>query len=182
MSLSLIHNLKEGKNELDDKEEQKFKKYDDLLILQQSLYKSCEQKYEEQRITKNKDQKIRYLNIKALLLAFYSLFPPLRLEALGLRIVNSEAEALKEDNAILIKNTANIWIYLNTIKKMHKPIIFNLNDPIIKSFSGGNVDKLIEMIIESNNLYPREYLLINTDGNLYSEKGLQKMVYDLLRI
>jgi hypothetical protein len=63
---------------------------------------------------------------------------------------------------------------------LHKPIKFNLNDPIIKSFSGENVDNLILMIIESVKLYPREYLFINTDGNLYSEKGLQKMLSDLL--
>ena len=59
------------------------------------------------------------------------------------KIVKNETEALKHDNAILIKNTANIWVYLNTTKKMHKPIRYNLNDPIIRSFSGENVDNLI---------------------------------------
>ena len=180
MSLSLIHNLKEGKNELDDKEEQKFIKYEDLLILQQSIYKIWEQKYEEQSIKKIKDPKIRYLNIKALLLAFYSLFPPLRLEPMTFKIVKSEAEALEYDNAIYIKNKANIWVYLNTVKKFHKPIKYNLNDDIIRSFSGGNVDNLINMLIESVKLYPREYLFINTDGEPYTEKGLQKMLSDLL--
>jgi hypothetical protein len=180
MSLSLIHNLKEGNNLLDDNEQTKYINYEELLKLQKKLYRDWEEAYEQQIITKNKDPKIRYLNIKALLLSFYSLFPPLRLEALGLKIVNTEAEALKYDNAILVKNTANIWIYLNTIKKQHKAIKFNLNDDIIRSFSGENVDNLINMIIESNNLYPRQFLFINTDGKLYSEKGLQKMLYDLL--
>jgi hypothetical protein len=180
MSLSLIHNLKEGKNELDDKEEQKFIKYEELIKLQQSLYKDWERAYEQQLITKNKDPKIRYLNIKALLLSYYSLFPSLRLEPMTFKIVNSEAEALQEDNAIYIKNKENIWVYLNTVKKMHKPIKFNLNDPIIKSFSGDNVDKLIELIIESVKLYPREYLFINTDNDPYTEKGLQRMLTELL--
>jgi uncharacterized protein YnzC (UPF0291/DUF896 family) len=179
MALSLIHNLKEGNNILDVNEEKKFINYDDLLKLQKKLYRDWEFKYEDQAIKNIKDPKIRYINIKALLLAYYSLFPPLRLEALGLKIVNSEEEALKEDNAILIKNTANIWVYLNTIKKQHKAIKFNLSDDIIRSFSGNNVDNLILMIIESVNLYPREFMFINTDGNLYSEKGLQKMLYDL---
>ncbi len=115
-----------------------------------------------------------------MLLAFYSLFPPLRLEPMTFKIVKSETEALEYDNAILVKNTANIWIYLNTIKKQHKAIKYNLNDPIIKSFSGDNVDNLILMIIESVKLYPRDQLFINTDGNLYSEKTLQKMMSDLL--
>jgi hypothetical protein len=55
-----------------------------------------------------------------------------------------------------------------------------LNDDIIRSFSNENVDNLINMLLESVKLYPREYLFINTDGKLYSEKGLQKMLYDLL--
>jgi hypothetical protein len=63
---------------------------------------------------------------------------------------------------------------------MHKPIKFNLNDPIIRSFSGENIDNLINMIIESVKLYPREYLFINTDGDPYTEKGLQKMMADVL--
>lgn len=180
MSLSLINNLKEGENKLDDNEEKKFINYDDLIKLQKKLYKTWEKKYEDQLITKNKDPKIRYLNIKALLLSYYSLFPPLRLEPMTFKIVKSEAEALKHDNAILIKNTTNIWVYLNTTKKKHKPIKFNLNDDIIKSFSGDNVDNLINMIIESVKLYPREYLFINIDDEPYSEKGLQRMLTELL--
>ena len=180
MSLSLIHNLKEGENKLDDKEQTNFISYEDLLKLQQSLYKSWEQKYEEQRIVKNKDPKIRLLNIRALLLSYYSLFPPLRLEPMTFKIVKSETEAKEHDNAIYIKNKANIWIYLNTVKKMHKPIRFNINDPIIRSFSGENVDNLINMIIESVKLYPREYLFININDEPYTEKGLQKMLLDLL--
>ncbi len=55
-----------------------------------------------------------------------------------------------------------------------------MNHDIVRSFCGENVDNLINMLLESVKLYPREYLFINTDGNLYSEKGLQKMLYDLL--
>jgi hypothetical protein len=172
--------LKEGNNILDVNEKKKFINYEELLKLQQSLYKSWEEAYEQQAIKKIKDPKIRFLNIKALLLAFYSLFPPLRLEPMTLKIVNSEAEALKEDNAILIKNKENIFIYLNTIKKQHKAIKFNLSDDIIRSFSGGNVDKLIEMIIESVNLYPRQFLFININDEPYTEKGLQKLLFDIL--
>jgi hypothetical protein len=168
MSLSLIHNFKEGHNILDEKEQTNFISYEELIKLQKSLYKTWEQAYEQQLITKNKDPKIRLLNIKALLLSYYSLFPSLRLEPMTFKIVKSEEEALEYDNAILIKNKENIFIFLNTIKKFHKPIHFNINDNIIRSFSGSNVDELIRMIIESINLYPRDHLFINTDGNLYN--------------
>jgi uncharacterized protein YecA (UPF0149 family) len=47
MTLSLIHNLKKEDKKLDEKAEPKFKKYEDLIILQQSSYKTWEQKYEE---------------------------------------------------------------------------------------------------------------------------------------
>jgi hypothetical protein len=180
MALSLIHNLKEGENKLDDNEQTKYINYEELLKLQKKLYRDWEEAYEQQIITKNKDPGIRYKNIKALLLAFYSLFPPLRLEPMTFKIVKSEAEALEYDNAIYIKNKANIWVYLNTIKKQHKPIKYNLNDTIIRSFSNENVDNLINMLLESVKLYPREYLFINTDGEPYTEKGLQKMMSDLL--
>ena len=75
MALSLIHNLKEGENKLDDKEQTNFISYEELLKLQQKLYKDWERAYEQQLITKNKDPKIRLLNIRALLLSYYSLFP-----------------------------------------------------------------------------------------------------------
>lgn len=82
-------------------------------------------------------------------MAFYSLFPPLQLEPMSLNIVNSETEAKKYDNAIYIKNRSNIWVYLNTKKKFHKPTRNNINDESIKSFANENVNKLIDQLIES---------------------------------
>ncbi len=60
------------------------------------------------------------------------------------------------------------------------PISFNINDPVIKSFSKDNVDLLINNIIESLLEYPREYLFINSTNDKYTEKGLQRMLYELL--
>ena len=40
---------------------------------------------------------------------------------------------------------------------------------------------LIENIVDSVNDYPREYLFINTNNEPYSEKSLQRMLYDLLK-
>jgi hypothetical protein len=57
----------------------------------------------------------------------------------------------------------------------------NLNDDVIKSFSKKYVEMLIENIVDSVNDYPREYLFINTNNEPYSEKSLQRMLYDLLK-
>ena len=42
------------------------------------------------------------------------------------------------------------------------------------------VDVLIETIIESITAYPRKYLFINSKNEPYTEKGLQRMLYDLM--
>lgn len=179
INLSLVTKLKESNNELDEAEHNKFIDYNDLLKLQNNLYNTWEQAFEQQAIIKNKDPTIRHLNIKSLLVAFYSLFPPQRLEPMTLKIVNSEAEAEKHDNAIYFKIRANIWVYLNTTKKFHKPIRYNINDDVIRNFSENNVNKLIDQIIESVKLYPREYLFITTN-KAYIEKSLQKMLSELV--
>ena len=72
-------------------------------------------------------------------------------------------------------------IYYNDFKKKHPPKEFNLNDAVIKAYSKKYVDLLIEIIIESINDYPREYLFINSKNEPYTEKGLQKMLYDFLK-
>ena len=71
-------------------------------------------------------------------------------------------------------------VYYNDTKKKQSPTNFNLNDPVIKSYSKNYVDLLIETIIESINTYPRKYLFINSKNEKYTEKGSQKMLYDLL--
>ena len=116
---------------------------------------------------------MRIKNIKALLLSFYLLFPPLRLEGFKLKIIKDEKDYKNNEASIYIKDDNNIIIYLNTIKKNHKPIIYNLNDDVIKSFSKSNVNLLINNIVESLEVYPREYLFINSKNELYSEDGLK---------
>jgi hypothetical protein len=62
----------------------------------------------------------------------------------------------------------------------HKPIKYNLNDDLIKSFSKTNVDTLIENIIESVETYPRKDLFISSNGKPYTEKSLQEILYELV--
>ena len=42
------------------------------------------------------------------------------------------------------------------------------------------MELLIDTIIESINDYPRRYIFINSKDEPYTEKGLQRMLYDLL--
>jgi hypothetical protein len=181
MALSKMHENKEQNNELNEVEAQSFVPYKDLIRLRNKIYEEWNETYENTPLNKYKNPQLRIENIKALLLTFYICFPPSRNEALNLEIVNSEKEAKTKKAAIYIKDKNNIFIYYNDVKKNHQPIDFNLNDPVIKSYSKKHVDLLIETIIESLNDYPREYLFINSKNEPYTEKGLQKMLYDLLK-
>ena len=89
-------------------------------------------------------------------------------------MLNSHEEAKKHDYAIYIKDVNNIWVYLNKSIKFHQPIHYNINDDIIKS------NTLIKNIIESVQLYPREYIFIINKGEQYTEKGLKKMLFELV--
>ena len=149
--------------------------------VKQDLYNDWENEYESTTLNKYKNTKLRIKNIKSLLLSFYLLFPPLRLEAFNLKVIKDEKDYKNNDSSIYIKDDNNIIIYLNTKKKGHKPIIYNLNDSVIKSFSKNNVNTLINNIVESLETYPREYLFINSNNELYSDDGLKKLVKDITK-
>jgi hypothetical protein len=83
------------------------------------------------------------------LLSFYILFAPLRLESFKLKVFKDEKDYKNNEASIHVKDDNNIFIYLNTIKKNHKPKIYILNDDVVKSFSKINVNLLINNIIES---------------------------------
>ena len=104
----------------------------------------------------------------------------MRLEIMDLEFVNSEKEAKSKSAAIFIKNKKSIWLYFNSKKKGHPDINFDLNDPVLKSFNKENINNLIEHIIESAALYPRDYLFINSNNNKYTAKSLQRALYELL--
>ncbi len=67
---------------------------------------------------------------------------------------------------------ARYYYYLNTQMKGRKPIIYHLNDDIIKSFSPSNVNLLIKSKIESSEIYPREYLFINSNKDCLPQLSL----------
>ena len=181
ITLSKIYEFTQKTNKLSPLEQTKFINYDELLKIRQELYNDWENEYENTPLNKYKNPKLRIKNIKALLLSFYLLFPPLRLEAFKLKVIKDEKDYKKNDASIYIKDYKNIIIYLNTKKKGHKPIIYNLNDDVIKSFSQKNVNLVIENIIESLTDYPREYLFINSNNEEYTEDGLKKMLKDITK-
>jgi len=52
--------------------------------------------------------------------------------------VNAHKQAKNGQHNIFIKDVNNTWVYLNKSIKFHKPIHFNLNDDIVKSYSKEN--------------------------------------------
>jgi len=154
--------------------------YNDLLKNRTILYNKWENEYENTGLDKFKNPLLRINNILSLLVSFYTLFPPMRTEPMDLVILNSEEELNDNDASIYIKDKKNIILSFQNKKKNHKPISFNLNDPIIKSFSKKNVNTIINDIIESVSVYPRKYLFINSKNEKYSNKSLQRILYDLL--
>ncbi len=88
--------------------------------------------FENTALTKYKNLKLRIKNIKSLSSSLHLLFPPLRLEGFNLKGIKDEKNNKSKDASIYIKDECNIIIYLNLKKKGHKPIIYNLNDDVIK--------------------------------------------------
>jgi len=179
INMSKIYEYIQKSNKLTKLEETKFINYDDLLKIRNDLYKDWENEFETTGLNKYKNNKLRIKNIKSLLLSFYLLFPPLRFEGFKLKVIKDEKEYIKNEASIYIKDKNNIIIYLNEKKKGHKPIIYTLNDDVIKTFSKNNVNLLINNIIESLTEYPREYLFINSNNKEYTEDGLKKMLKEI---
>jgi hypothetical protein len=69
-------------------------------------------------LNKYKNPLLRIKNIASLLVSFYVLFSPLRLEAINLKIVDNEQEAEENEYSIFIKDNNNIWVYLNSKKQI----------------------------------------------------------------
>jgi len=178
--LSQIYQFNDKKNELNEREQKAFITHNELLKLRAILYETWETEFNETALTKYKNPKLRIKNITSLLLSFYTLFPPARLEPMNLEIVTTEKEAKTKQAALLIKDKKNIIIYYSDVKKQHKPIQFNINDPEIIKFSQKEVENLMDNVNESLKLYARTFLFINSNGKPYTEKGLQKILYELL--
>ena len=181
INLSKIYEYSQKTNTLTPLETTKFINYDDLLKIREELYNDWENDFENTGLNKYKNNKLRIKNIKSLLLSFYLLFPPLRLEGFKLKVIKTENDYKNNEASIYIKDKNNIIIYLNEKKKGHKPIIYNLNDDVIKSFSKKHVNTLINNIIESLTEYPREYLFINSNNKEYTEDGLKKMLKEITK-
>ena len=179
INLSKLYEYQQKNNLLSDLEKTKFIEHEKLLKIRQDLYNDWLEEYENTPLNKYKNKKLRIKNIKSLLLSFYILFPPLRLETFNLKVIKDEKDYKKNEASIYIKDDNNIIIYLNTLKKDHKIIKYNLNDDVIKSFSKNNVNMLINNIIESLSIYPRDILFINSKNEQYTDSGLQKMLSEI---
>ena len=90
ITLSKIYEFGQKSNKLTPLEETKFINYDELLKIRQSLYNDWLDEYENTALTKYKNLKLRIKNIKSLLISFYLLFPPLRLEAFNLKVIKDQ--------------------------------------------------------------------------------------------
>ena len=117
ITLSKIYEFGQKSNKLTPLEETKFINYDELLKIRQILYNDWLDEYENTALTKYKNTKLRIKNIKSLLLSFYLLFPPLRLEAFNLKVIKDEKDYKNNDSSIYIKDDNNIILYLNTKRK-----------------------------------------------------------------
>jgi hypothetical protein len=85
------------------------------------------------------------------------------------------------DNKIMMHILYQRWYYyyyyyLNSKKIGHTPIIYNLNDDVIKHFLKTNVDLLINDIIESLEVYPRTDLFINSNNEFMFWRWFKKNV------
>ena len=117
LALSKINDIKEGENKLnDDREDKAFINYEELLKLRNNLYTEWAEEFDNTPLNKYKNPLLRIKNITSLLVSFYVLFPPLRLEAMNLKIVDNEQEAEENEYSIYIKDNNNIWVYLNSKK------------------------------------------------------------------
>ncbi len=73
------------------------------------LVKSAESVRQNTTLNKFKNSKLRIKNIKVLLLSFYLLFPPLRLEAFKLKVIKNGDDYKHNDASINIKDDNNIF-------------------------------------------------------------------------
>ena len=71
-----------------------------MLKIRNNLYNDWVESYENLTIKNRKDINTRNKNIKALLLSFYSLCPPLKNEGLNLKIADSHEKAKKLEYTI----------------------------------------------------------------------------------
>ena len=103
ITLSKIYEFGQKTNKLSPLETTKFINYNELLKIRQELYNDWENEYENTPLNKFKNPKLRIKNIKALLLSFYLLFPPLRLEGFKLKVIKDEKEYKKMMHQFILK-------------------------------------------------------------------------------
>jgi hypothetical protein len=112
----------------------------------------------------------------------YILFPPFRGEIYDIKIIKNEADKDSNENTLYIKDSKNVILYLNGIKKKHEAIQINLNDNVIKSYSKNLIDRLINLIYESLNNFPRDWLFLNTKGTKASQDTLKDWLNSIIKI
>jgi hypothetical protein len=136
---------KEGENQLNRYEKDKFIHWEDVLHIQKTMQS-------EFNAIKNKKMQTAYdLNNDLLLISIYSLFPPERNENKFLEFSRHPRKNDK-DYVYVSKNMDRVVLKFNDMKKQHDPIQFDLSKGEYKN------EMLSNIITESLSLYPRDYL------------------------
>ena len=183
-SLSKIIEFKEKSNIVSSETEIKnFTPYEELLKLQDKLNIEYDKAELDTPLNKLKNNdKLFMMNQKLILFSLYILFPPFRGEIYDIKIIKNEADKDSNENTLYIKDSKNIILYLNGVKKKHDPIQINLNDNVIKSYSKNLIDRLINLIYESLNNFPRDWLFLNTKGTRASQDTLKDWLNSIIKI
>ena len=126
-------------NVLSEEEMKKFVFFDVVLEKQKELEKQFE-------LVRNKKSVIGYdLNQDLLLVSLYSLIPPLRKEPMTLKFSNT----FQQNGDWIVIKSDEVLMDLNEIKEKHPSILFNLTN---------DTPKLVKILRESYELYPRDYV------------------------
>ena len=183
-SLSRLIEFKEKANIISSETEIKnFTPYEELLKIQDKLNIEYDKAELDTPIIKLKNnEKLFMTNQKLLLFSWYILFPPFRGEIYDIKIIKNEKDKDSNENTLYIKDSKNIILYLNGIKKKHDPIKINLNDDVLKSYSKNLIERLINLIYDSLKIFPREWLFINTKGNKASQDTLKDWINSIIKI
>jgi len=93
-----------------------------------------------------------------LLVALYVYDYPSRAEKLEMNFITDEKTAKPDKNYILVRTKGECKMIFNEIKKLHKPLSYNLktDTPVLSGFN----KKLNELIKKSYKTYPRDNVII----------------------
>lgn len=146
-----------------DRELGQFINYEDLITLVEGLETDYNEELNKLPETdrKNGDKHnnmLYHMHQLHLLVALYVYDYPSRAEKLEMKFITDEKAVKPDKNYILVRTKGECKMIFNEIKKLHKPLSYNLktDTPVLSGFN----KKLNELIKKSYKTYPRESVLI----------------------